>query len=75
MGPRHRCHLSLSKNEQAAQVEGVAGLVGWLVPPSIQAEAHECYRHFPIFTCTSLISSGLAPMCSRITFHSTLVVS
>src|SRR6266853_1724658 len=65
----------LAEHEEAAQVQRVAGLVGGLVPPSVEAEAHECYRHFPIFTCTSLISSGLAPRCSRIAFHSPLVMS
>ena len=49
------------------------------VPVAVSATGHEltheCYRHFPIFTCTSLISPGLAPMDSKIAFHSTLVMS
>ena len=64
-----------AEDEQAAQVQRVAGFVGGLVPLGVEADAHGCYRHFPIFTCTSLTSSGLAPRCSRITFHSPLVMS
>ena len=32
------------------------------------------YCHLPILTCTAWISSEVAPMYSRITFHSNLVI-
>jgi hypothetical protein len=43
--------------------------------PFTSPSIHASYRRFPIFTCTSLVSSGLAPMYSMITFHSTLVMA